>query len=270
MTQITWSVEAPLEDQPEVRIAIVRFNRPDKRNAITIDILKDSRRIANLIRKDRRIRAVILTGDEQSFSSGLDFGKTFTNPRKFLPAVVPRPSGGNLFQEGPWAWRRLPIPVIAAVQGHCYGAGIQYALAADFRFTTPDSKWSLMEARWGLIPDMSGMASLKQLVPIDVAKRLVMTGEIFSGEKAVELGIATELADDPLTAATQFATELAQRSPDAVSNAKKLIDSTWNKGVRGTFIRELRAQVPLLAGKNSQIARKAKGEAPHFRNRKVN
>lgn len=93
--------------------------------------------------------------------------------------------GTNLFQEAPWAWRRLAVPVVAAVHGHCLGGGLQIALAADYRFTTPDATWSVLEAKWGLVPDMSGVQALSELVRIDVAKRLAMTGEIFDGTRAV-------------------------------------------------------------------------------------
>ena len=105
--------------------------------------------------------------------------------------------GTNKFQEACWAWRRLPVPVIAAVDGHCYGGGLQLALAADFRFATPESEWSVLEARWGLIPDMSGIQALKELVGIDTAKRLTMTAQMLSGKEARDLGLVTELAADP-------------------------------------------------------------------------
>ena len=92
---------------------------------------------------------------------------------------MPNPlRGTNRFQQALWAWRELPVPVIAVTRGHVFGAGIQLALAADFRFTTPDCQWSVLEAKWGLVPDMSGTVPLAELTTADVAKRLVMTGEV--------------------------------------------------------------------------------------------
>ena len=119
-------------------------------------------------------------------------------PAKIATSFVPRPwRGTNTFQEACWAWRRLPVPVIAAVHGHCLGGGLQIALAADFRFATPDSRWSVLEGKWGIIPDMSGIRSMAELVGIDVAKQLTMTAEVISGKEARELGLVTGLDADP-------------------------------------------------------------------------
>ena len=123
---------------------------------------------------------------------------------------MPNPlRGTNLFQEACWAWRRVPVPVVAAVHGHCYGGGLQIALAADLRMTTADAQWSVMEAKWGLVPDMGGVQALSQQVRMDVAKRLTMTGEVVSGERAVELGLASEVHDEPFVAATRFLEQVA-------------------------------------------------------------
>ena len=145
--------------------------------------------------------------------------------------------------------------MIAAVHGHCFGGGIQIALAADFRFATPDSEWAVLEGRWGLIPDMSGIQSLKELVGIDTAKRLTMTAQTVTGKEAAELGLVTELAADPVAAATEFARELATRSPDALAAAKRLFNRSWNAGPRATFARERIEQLYLLTAANTKAAR---------------
>ena len=149
------------------------------------------------------------------------------------------------------------MPVVAAVHGHCYGGGLQIALAADLRMTTADAQWSVLEAKWGLIPDMGGVQALSQLVSIDVAKRLTMTGEVVSGTRAVELGLASEVHDEPFVAATRFLEEVATRSPDAVAATKRLFQRTWSSGDRRTFARERLAQARLLATRNTTIAREA-------------
>jgi enoyl-CoA hydratase/carnithine racemase len=143
------------------------------------------------------------------------------------------------------------------VHGHCYGGGLQIALAADFRIASPDSQWSVLEGKWGLIPDMSGIQSLKELVGIDVAKKLTMTAAIISGQEARALGLVTELAPDPLVAADALARELAERSPDALAAAKRLFDSNWTSSHRRTFAHERVEQLMLLLGANSRIAREA-------------
>jgi enoyl-CoA hydratase/carnithine racemase len=239
-------------------IAHVRLNRPDKLNALTLQTLEELAATARRLRADRTLRAVIVSGEGTSFCAGLDFGTVMRQPVGIARAFVPRPwRGTNTFQEACWAWRRLPVPVIAAVHGHCFGGGVQIALAADFRFATPDSEWSVLEARWGLIPDMSGVQSLKELVGIDTAKRLTMTGAKLSGKEAADLGLVTELAADPVAAAEEFAHELATRSPDAVAAAKRLFDRSWASGPRATFARERIEQLYLLAAANTKAAREA-------------
>ncbi|MEO8851208.1 MAG: enoyl-CoA hydratase-related protein, partial [Allobranchiibius sp.] len=144
--------------------------------------------------------------------------------------------------------------------------GVQVALGADFRITTPDAKWSVLEGKWGLIPDMSGIAALAQLVGIEQAKRLTMTAQVFSGERAIELGLVSQVGADPYADALELAGELATRSPDALAAAKRLFETCWNCRPRRTFGRERLEQVRLLTGKNAKIAREAafKRESPAF------
>lgn len=238
-------------------IAYVTLNRPSKLNSLTLPVLDELVATARAIRRDRTIRVVILSGAGGNFSAGLDFASALKTPAKIARTFAPRPwRGTNTFQEAPWAWRRLPIPVIAAVEGYCFGGGVQIAAAADYRFTSSDATWSVLEAKWGLVPDMSGIASLKQILPIDTAKRLAMTGEILSGEKAVELGLASEVASDPVAAAEDLAHQLIARSPDSVAYAKRLFDETWTSGPRATFFKERIRQARLLMLDNTRIAQK--------------
>jgi enoyl-CoA hydratase/carnithine racemase len=248
-------------------IAHVRLIRPDKLNALTLQTLDELVATARELRRDRSLRAVVLSGDGTSFCAGLDFASALSSPAGIVKAFVPVPwRGTNTFQEACWAWRRLPVPVIAAIDGHCYGGGLQIALAADFRIATPDSEWSVLEARWGLIPDMTGIRSLAELVGIDTAKRLTMTAQVLSGKEAADLGLVTELAADPVAAATDLAREIAQRSPDSVAATKRLFNRTWTSSPRATFARERAEQLVLLATANTRAARAAafKKVAPVF------
>jgi enoyl-CoA hydratase/carnithine racemase len=239
-------------------IAHVRLARPEKLNALTLQMLDELVATASLLRKDRTLRAVVLTGEGASFCAGLDFGSVLRSPARIGGAFTPRPwRGTNTFQEACWAWRRLPVPVIAAVHGHCYGGGVQIALAADFRVATPDSDWSVLEGRWGIIPDMTGIRSLAELVGIDTAKLLTMTARKVSGKEALDLGLVTELAADPETAARDLASELAKRSPDALASAKRLFNDTWTASPRRTFARERIEQLLLLFNANTRAAREA-------------
>jgi enoyl-CoA hydratase/carnithine racemase len=241
-------------------IAHVRLSRPDKLNALTIETLDQLIAAARTLRKDKTLRAVIISGEGDSFCAGLDFATVTKQPLAIPLALIPRPwhkSGTNKFQEACWAWRSVPVPVIAAVHGHCFGGGIQIALAADFRIASPDSEWSVLEGRWGLIPDMSGVQALSELVGIDTAKRLTMTAARITGKEAHDLGLVTDLAADPVVAAEGLARELATRSPDAIAAAKRLINDTWNASPRRTFARERIEQVLLLFGANAKVARTA-------------
>ena len=243
-------------------VVYLKLDRPDKLNGLTLNMLQALVNQSKQIAGDRSIRAVIIHGEGQNFSAGLDFGTVMKNPMDIAKAFAPRPwRGTNLFQEGPWCLRRLPVPVIAAVEGYCFGGGVQIAMAADYRFATPDSQWSVLEAKWGLIPDMSGIQSLSQVLPIDVAKRLAMTGEQLDGTRAAELGLISEVSTDPLAAAEDLARLLVSRSPDSVSYAKRLFDETWNKGPRATFFKERLRQARLLGAKTTKIAQKAAAKA---------
>jgi enoyl-CoA hydratase/carnithine racemase len=239
-------------------VAQVRLNRSDKLNALTLPLLRELRDTARMLHGDRTLRAVVLAGEGGTFSAGLDFASVARDRRGLLRAFVPSPwQGTNLFQECCVAWRRLPVPVIAAVEGHCLGGGLQVALAADFRVAAPDSRWSVLEGKWGLIPDMSGVATLKELVGIDTAKLLTMTARTVTGEEAHRLGLVTVVDPDPLGAAQALAEELGRRSPDALAAAKALFQRTWTASLRRTFAAERVAQLALLRGANHHAARRA-------------
>ena len=239
-------------------IAHVRLDRPDKLNALTLPILQDLATTAHDLRKDKDLRAVILSGEGDAFCAGLDFASVMRSPAGIAKAFVPMPwRGTNLFQEACWAWRRVPVPVIAAVHGHCLGGGLQIALAADFRIATPDSRWSVLEGKWGLIPDMTGIRSISELVGIDQAKLLTMTAEIFDGSRAEELGLVTKLDNDPLAGAQRLASELTSKSPDALAAAKRLFNDSYHGSTRRTFARERLEQAFLLAARNTRAAREA-------------
>ncbi|MFJ4658624.1 crotonase/enoyl-CoA hydratase family protein [Nocardia sp. NPDC088792] len=239
--------------------AYVALDRPDKHNGLTIDMLRELARVAGIIGKRKDIRAVILSGNGPSFSSGLDVAKAMGNPVDVLRSFIPLPwLGTNTFQEACWAWRRLPQPVIAVVHGRCYGGGLQIALAADFRFVTPDSEFSVMEAKHGLIPDMTGAATLSRLIGIDKALLLTMTADPVDAAYAERIGLVTEVTADPLAAAEKLADRIAARPAPAVASAKQLFDRTWQASVRRTLAVERATQLPLIVrqalnrGRNSE------------------
>ncbi len=253
------------------QIAYVTMTRTDKYNALDWDMFVGLIGAAKKIGRDKSIRAVILQGEGKAFCSGLDFPSFTKQPsrmvRGFLTYGV---KTTNMFQEVAWCWRRLPVPVIAVIHGYCYGGGLQIALGADFRFTTPDCEFSILEAKWGLVPDMSGTVTLRELLPIDQAKMLTMTGRMLSGEEALKLNMVTAVSADPLAEAEKLAAEIKTRSPDSVASTKALFQGNWVNGIRGAFRRERLLQLGLLFGKNRSIAQEAnfKKQKPEFLPRK--
>lgn len=248
-------------------IAYVWLNRPDKLNGVDLDMLADLLAAAKKIRANRELRAVIIQGKGDAFCAGLDFGSAMKDPKRIVRFFVPNPlKGTNLFQQANWAWRELPIPVIAVTHGRCYGAGLQLALAADFRFTTPDCEWSVLEAKWGLVPDMSGTVPLGEVVAPDVAKQLTMTGEIVTGKQAEKIGLVTGSSADPLKQALLLVEKISTRSPDSVAATKKLLNQTRRSRPRRAFHLERALQLGMFLTKNAGIARKANfaKEEPRF------
>lgn len=242
-------------------IAQVRLARPEKLNGLDLPMLRELVDVAREIRRDKSVRAVVLAGEGRAFSAGLDFAAAGKQPlamaRGFLK--IPRLQRLNLYQRACWVWRELPVPVIAALHGHCYGGALQLALACDFRIATPDCELSVMEVKWGLVPDMTGSVTLRELMPIDTAKRLTMTAELLSGTQALELGLVSEVADVPLAAAEALAERLIERSPDALAATKRLFHEGWTASERKAFWVESREQLGLLRSENHRRARKGGG-----------
>ncbi|GGM25451.1 crotonase/enoyl-CoA hydratase family protein [Promicromonospora citrea] len=229
-------------------IADVRLDRPDKLNALSLGMLHALRTTARALRREPGLRAVVVSGNGRSFCAGLDLASAARTPGTVARAFVPSPRGTNLFQEACWAWRRLPVPVVAAVHGHVIGAGVQIALAADLRVTAPDARWSVKEVARGLVPDMAGIRALTQLVGIETAKRLTLTAEEVTGADAARLGLAGTVAEAPREEAFELAGRIAEHRPEAVAAAKRLFDRHWSSGDRRTFGAERRAQLRLLPG----------------------
>jgi enoyl-CoA hydratase/carnithine racemase len=248
-------------------IADVRLNRPDKMNALDSAMFEALVATGRGLRSERGLRAVVLSGEGRAFCAGLDvasFGGG-GGGRSLLERSGPSPA--NFAQSAAWVWAELPVPVIAAVHGVAYGGGLQIALAADIRFVAPDARLSVMEIKWGLIPDMSGTQTLRRLVRLDVAKELTFTARIFSGEEAAALGLATHVSNTPLAAALALAEEIAAVSPDAVRSAKRLLNDAPLLSSEAGLQREELEQGRLAGAPNQVEAVRAAFEkrAPRFR-----
>ncbi|WP_067485461.1 crotonase/enoyl-CoA hydratase family protein [Actinomadura hibisca] len=253
-------------------VADVRLNRPDKLNALDMATFEGLAETGDALAADPAVRAVVLSGEGRSFCAGLDFANFAAMAgdataetggdrlRRLMADVLEREPGRitNLGQQAVHVWRELPQPVIAAVRGHALGGGLQIALGADLRVVAPDAVLSVLEIRWGLVPDMTGTAALVRLVGEDVAKELTFTGRRVTGEEAVRLGLATRTAADPLAAALELAREIAANSPDAVRAAKRLLNRAADGGdLAGQFLAESQALAELRGSPNQTEAVRA-------------
>jgi enoyl-CoA hydratase/carnithine racemase len=242
-------------------VATVTLNRPDKHNALDVPMFDAIIGAARRLSADPGVRAVVLHGSGRSFCSGLDVTAVMASSNDgdalTRPLHDPPP---NHFQQAAYEWILAPMPVIAAIHGHCLGGGLQIALGADIRIASPDANLSVLEVRWGLIPDMAITRTLPRLVGIDVAKELAFTGRAFSGEEARALGVVTHVSEDPLGAARALASEIAARSPDAVRRAKRLFQEGWSGSPEETMALEARLQLEIAGGRN-QLAAVAAGLA---------
>ena len=236
-------------------IAYVTLNRPAKHNGLDEKMLRSLVTTAQSIRRDKSIRCVIMKGNGPSFCAGLDFGYVAKHPAMVPKFFAKLPwTKDNMFQRVAHIWRDLPIPVIAVIHGNCFGGGMQIILACDFRIAEPTANLSILEMRWGLIPDMSGMVTLSRLTRVDIAQELAMTGRFFSGREGAEYGLISKISTEPLIEAEKLAAIICEKSPDAVAATKYLFKKTWKKDTRGVLLWERLTQLRLFAGKNQRIA----------------
>lgn len=247
-------------------VADVRLNRADKMNALDPAMFAALIDTADQLAADPTLRCVVLSGEGKSFCAGLDFagfqqmgggeqgdgggGQNGREVRDITQPLEGRITHGG--QQAVYGWTSLPVPVIAAVHGHALGGGMQLALGADIRIVAPDATMSVLEIRWGLIPDMTGTQTLVNLVGVDVAKELTFTGRMISGTEALELGLATKLSDGPRVAALRMAEEIASKSPHAVRAGKRLFNEAPKLTVADGFARE-RAEIGQLIGSPNQV-----------------
>ncbi|UCE87026.1 MAG: crotonase/enoyl-CoA hydratase family protein [Deltaproteobacteria bacterium] len=250
-------------------VADVRLNRPEKMNALDPAMFSALSEAGRALAEDRAVRAVVLSGEGRAFCAGLDF-QSFAAMTRIPRDRAPRDEGAaatllrrdagspaNAAQRAAYVWTELPVPVIAALHGVAYGGGLQIALGADLRLVAPDARLSVMEIKWGLIPDMTGAQMLRHLARIDVARELTYTGREVSGEEAVALGLATRVSNNPREDAFALAREIATKSPHAIRAAKQLFRSAWVTSPEEGLLLEERLQMALIGSPNQVEAVRA-------------
>jgi enoyl-CoA hydratase/carnithine racemase len=215
-------------------VADVRLVRPDKMNALDAAMFDALVATSARLAREKALRAVVLSGEGRAFCAGLDMGRFAAMKESGGNGIADgekrdlsvRTHGiANAAQQAVWGWRQLPVPVIAAIQGVAFGGGFQLALGADMRLLSPDARMSIMEIKWGLVPDMAGTPILASLVRDDVLRELTYTGRIFSAQEAMTYGLATRICEDPRAAAFEIAREIAGKSPEAIRAAKRMLNN---------------------------------------------
>jgi enoyl-CoA hydratase/carnithine racemase len=251
-------------------VADVRLVRADKMNALDDAMFSALIETGERLKGEKGVRAVVLSGEGRAFCAGLDtsnFASMAGGGRSDRLVATPRtPGGANRAQQAVMVWREIPVPVIAAVHGVAFGGGFQLALGADLRFVAPDARMSVMEIKWGLVPDMAGVVLLRALVRDDQFRDLTFSGRIFNGEEAHALGIATRVTADPRAEALAYAAEIAAKSPDAIRAAKRLLNLPAGATAAEILLAESVEQSALIGSPNQVEAVMANLEkrAPRF------
>jgi enoyl-CoA hydratase/carnithine racemase len=249
-------------------VADVRLVRADKMNALDAAMFEALVDTADRLKSEKGLRAVVLSGEGRAFCAGLDMGRfaAMGEGKSDLRDLAARTHGQtNHSQQAVWGWRQLPVPVIAAVHGAAFGGGFQLALGADMRFLASDARMSIMEIKWGLVPDMAGTPILSRLVRDDILRDLAFTGRIFSAQEAMSYGLATRICDDPRAVALEAAREIAGKSPDAIRAIKRMLNNlSIDPGP--ALLAESVEQMKLLGSSNQREAVRANIEkrAPRF------
>ncbi|MEC7614085.1 MAG: crotonase/enoyl-CoA hydratase family protein [Pseudomonadota bacterium] len=257
-------------------VADVRLNRPEKYNALSQSMFKAIIDAGEQLRDKKSLRAVVLSGNGRGFCAGLDMDsfakmgdsdKAATQGGSETKSLLDTDGRVENFAQRPaLVWKYLQVPVIAALHGVAYGGGAQIALGADIRIAAPDLKMSVMEIKWGLVPDMSITQTLRDLLPMDVAKQLAFTGQVLSGNEAQKLGLVTQVAEDPHAQAMSMAREIAGKSPDAIRAAKQLFETAWHADAKTGLELEAELQAGLIGTANQReaIAANFAKRAPEF------
>ena len=241
-------------------IADVKLIRADKMNALDDRMFDALIEAGTQVSADASVRCVVLSGVGRAFCAGIDLGRLGAKSgvdgaadaiNKPGYRLTPRTHGiANRAQQAAMVWRDCPVPVIAAVHGVAFGGGFQVMLGADMRYVAPGTRLSIMEVKWGLIPDMAGTVLMRELARADVIRELTYTGRIFSAEEALVYGFATRVCDEPHAAALATAREIANRSPSAVEAAKRVYNRVGDLNVPDALMQESVEQDVLKAGAN--------------------
>ena len=257
-----------LQTSIEDHVAEVRLNRPEKHNALDMGMFDELAAAGERLSAEHSVRAVVLTGAGDNFCAGIDLS-IFSEPGDAIDPASMAPQGdshANRFQRAAFAWREIPVPVICAIRGVAFGGGAQIALGADMRYAAPDAKLSIMEIRWGLIPDLAISVTASNLLRDDQLRELAYTGRVVDAGEALNLGLVTAVHDDPLQAAREAAKLIAGRSPDAIRAMKTMFNERRDLDTAQSLALEARLQSGIIGRPNQLEAVRAnvEGREPEF------
>ena len=238
----------------EAGVADVRLSRADKMNALDPSMIEGIAAVIDQLAATPGLRAVVLSGEGRAFCAGLDMMSMAGLAGTDFDVMARTHGPANVFQHICWGWRALPVPVIAAVHGVVFGGGLQLMSGADVGIARPDTRLSVLEMKWGIVPDMAGFALWPGRVRDDVLRELVFTAREFSGEEAVGFGFVTRTAEDPLTEALALAHEIAGKNPEAIRAAKRLANLSISENVETVLLAESREQGALIGRPNQMEA----------------
>ena len=254
-------------------VADVRLARAEKLNALDQAMFDALVATGKRLQSEPGLRAVVISGEGRAFCAGLDMGRFEKMADSSVPPVSnamrlgQRTHGiSNGAQYAAMVWRDVPVPVIAAVHGVAFGGGFQIALGADIRFVHPETKMSVMEIKWGLVPDMAGVLLMRELARADIVRELTWSGRIFSGAEALQYGFATRVCDDPRADALALAHEIAQKNPDAIRAGKRLLALGQTGTPAEILLAESTEQIALMGSPNQleAVAATLQKRAPAF------
>ncbi|MEE4317544.1 MAG: crotonase/enoyl-CoA hydratase family protein [Erythrobacter sp.] len=248
-------------------VADVRLTRADKMNALDPDMFQRIIEAGSTLQRMKGLRAVVLSGEGRAFCAGLDLSNFARKPAEDEPSLTERTYGNaNRAQQVAMQWRKLPVPVIAAVHGVCFGGGLQIASGADIRIVHPATRMAIMEMKWGLVPDMGGYVLWRGLVRDDVLRELIYTNREFTGAEAQQLGLATFVDEDPRERAFAIARIIALKNPHAIRAAKRLQAGMFERETDAILMEESLEQHAIMRTRNQLEAVMAEMERrkPNF------
>jgi enoyl-CoA hydratase/carnithine racemase len=255
-------------------IGTLTLARPAKRNAQNPLMWEELARLGAELLPDETLRCLVVTGEGPAFSAGIDLieGMAGTLADLAERPVDEQTLANGLNAAGTFSWiPDLGCASVAAVRGHAYGAGLQLALACDFRVFAEDTKVGLVETRYGLLPDMGATVRLPRIVGESRARELILLGDVIDAAEALRIGLANRVVagEDLDAAAAEFAARLAAQPPLAVRGARRAIDGAWYHGPEESLKLAIEEQIRCIKSEDFKEGRQAmaEGRQPQWRGR---